>query len=86
VLDYHLMRAYRDNGYYSNNIQDSQGFLCAHPDFLVLDGEGHSWFDLTIRRMPQFEWKIIDSFSAPDLQRNLIAVHRRSSLSFCDQP
>jgi hypothetical protein len=86
VLDYHLMRAYRDNGYYSNNIQDSHGFLCAHPDFLVLDGEGHSWFDLTIRRMPQFEWKIIDSFSAPDLQRNLIAVHRRASLSFCDQP
>lgn len=86
VLDYHLMRAYRDNGYYSKNIQDSYDFLCSHPDFLVLDAEGHSWFDLTIKRMPQFEWKVIDSFSAHDLPRNLIAVHRRASLSFCEQP
>ena len=38
VLDYHLMHAYRSNGYYSKNIQDSQSFLCSHPDFAVLDG------------------------------------------------
>jgi hypothetical protein len=86
VLDYHLMRAYQDSGYYSKNIQDSHGFLCSHPDFLVLDAEGHSWFDMTIKRMPQFEWKIIDSFSARDLPRNLIAVHRRAPLAFCAQP
>ena len=34
VLDYHLMQAYRDNGYYSNNIQDSSSFLCSNTDFL----------------------------------------------------
>jgi Dolichyl-phosphate-mannose-protein mannosyltransferase len=86
VLDYHLMKAYRDSGYYSQNIQDSHVFLCSHPDFFVLDVEGHSWFDMSIKTMPQFEWKIIDSFSAPDLPRNLIAVHRRASLAFCNQP
>ncbi|MGA3228052.1 MAG: glycosyltransferase family 39 protein [Acidobacteriaceae bacterium] len=86
VIDYHLMRAYRDNDYYSRNIQDSQGFLCSHPDFLVLNAEQHSWFDLTIRRMPQFEWKVIDFFDALDPKRTLIAVHRRVPLDFCNQP
>jgi hypothetical protein len=86
VLDYHLMKAYRDNGYYSKNIQDSQGFFCSHPDFLVLDVEQHGWFDMTIKRMPQFEWKVIDSFDAPEAKRSLIAVHRIEPLDFCNQP
>jgi hypothetical protein len=86
VLDYHLMKAYRDNGYYSKNILDSQAFYCSHPDFLVLDVEGHNSFDLTIERMPQFEWKVIDSFDAPQAKRRLIAVHRREPLGFCNQP
>jgi Dolichyl-phosphate-mannose-protein mannosyltransferase len=83
VLDYHLMKAYRDNGYYAENIQDSQVFLCSHPDFLVLDVEGHSWFDMTIRKMPQFEWKIVDAFETPEAKRSLIAVHKKSNLPFC---
>lgn len=86
VLDYHLMHAYRDNGYYSKNIQDSHGFLCSQPDFLVLDAEGHSWFDMTIKGMPQFEWKVLDSFDGPEVQRKLISVHRKASLDFCRQP
>ncbi len=86
VLDYRLMKAYRDNGYYSSNIQESQSFFCSHPDFLVLDVEGHSWFDMTIKRMPQFDWKVIDSFDAPEAKRSLIAVHRREPLDFCSQP
>jgi hypothetical protein len=84
VLDYHLMQAYRDSGYYSSNIQDSHEFLCAHTDFLVLDAEGRSWFDISVKQMPQFEWKVIDSFSSPDLPRRLIAVHRRVPLPSCD--
>ncbi len=86
VLDYHLMTAYRENGYYAKNIRDSQAFLCTHPDFLVLDVEGHSWFDMTIRRMPPFEWKVIDAFETPEAKRTLIAVHRRAALDFCSQP
>jgi hypothetical protein len=84
VLDYHLMKAYRDNGYYAQNIQDSQAFLCSHPDFLVLDVEGHSWFDIAISRMPQFEWKVVDAFETPEAKRTLIAVHRNSQLPFCE--
>jgi hypothetical protein len=83
VLDYHLMKAYRDSGYYAKNIQDSQAFLCSHPDFLVLNVEGHSWFDMTIRNMPQFEWKVIDAFETPESKRTLIAVHKKSDLPFC---
>jgi hypothetical protein len=84
VLDYHLMKAYRDNGYYAKNIQDSQGFLCSHPDFLVLDVEGHSWFDMTIGTMPEFEWKVVEAFETPEAKRTLIAVHKKSSLPFCE--
>ena len=78
VLDYHLMQAYRNNGYYTKNIQDSQTFLCSHQDFVVLDAPNASsldehnsnppdlqkpnWFDINIRTAPQFEWKVIDSF------------------------
>jgi hypothetical protein len=101
VLDYHLMKAYHDNGYFSKGIQDSDSFLCSHPNFLVLDApnantldarndnspdwQKPNWFDLNIRNMPQFEWKVIDSFNAPAVTRKLIAVHRRSSLAFCNQ-
>jgi hypothetical protein len=84
VLDYHLMKAYRDNGYYAKNIRDSQAFLCSHPDFLVLDVEGHSWFDMTIRKMPQFEWRVVDAFETPEAKRTLIAVHKKSNLPFCE--
>ncbi len=45
VLDYHLMQAYRDNGYYSKNIQDSHSFLCSHSDFVVLDAPNGNTLD-----------------------------------------
>jgi len=84
VLHYHLLQAYRDNGYYPENIEESHRFLCSHPDFLLLDSKEESWFDLTIRRMPQFEWAVIDTFDAPDWKRSLIAVHRKSQVAFCN--
>jgi hypothetical protein len=99
VLDYHLMQAYRSNGYYAQNIQDSQSFLCAHPDFVVLDSPNAStldarndnsddmrrpnWFDVNIRTSPEFEWKILAS-SQTEVKRKLIAVHRKTPLRFCD--
>jgi hypothetical protein len=84
VLDYHLMQAYRHSGYYPGNIRDSREFLCSHPDFFVLDAEGRSWFDITIRKMPEFEWKAIDSFNSPEFARHLITVHRKTALPFCN--
>ena len=94
VLDYHLMQSYRNAGYYSQNIQDSHAFLCSHPDFLVLDAHdvappvelNPTWFDFAVRTTPSFEWKILDSLDVPDVKRELIAVHRRAPLSYCDQP
>jgi hypothetical protein len=96
------MQAYRDNGYYSKYIQDSRGFLCSHPDFVVLDAPNANtldarndnspdmrkpnWFDVNIRTKPQFEWRVLASFEATDVTRKLIAVHRRASLPFCSQP
>jgi hypothetical protein len=93
VLDYHLLRAYQDSGYYSPKIQDSHAFLCSHVDFLVLDThvlvpmeQEPTWFDFAIRNNPQFAWKNIDSLDAADVKRKLIAVHRRAPLSYCGQP
>ena len=40
-------------------------------------------FDLKIRTMPQFEWKVIASFDAPAVTRKLITVHRKTPLPYC---
>ena len=102
VLDYHLMQAYRNNGYYSRNILDGHNFLCSHSNFFVLDapnantldGDRKSspdmrkanWFDANIRSVPLFEWKVIDVFDAPEVKRRLIAVHRNLPLPSCHYP
>jgi hypothetical protein len=93
VLDYHLMSAFRNAGYYPRNLQDQDAFLCSHSDFMVLDPHFFNssalepgWFDMVIRNKPQFEWKVVDSIAAPELQRTLIAVHRRAQLPFCIHP
>ena len=102
VLDYHLMKAYRDAGYYPGKIQDSQDFLCSHTDFVVLDSPNAvkpqgvtnrsadvlkpNWFDSNIKRQPEFDWKVLASFDASEVTRQLIAVHRKAPLNFCNQP
>jgi hypothetical protein len=101
VVDYHLMQAYRANGYYSHNIWDNREFLCSHADFVVLDAPnantldgapGRSlemnkpnWFDMNIKNNPEFAWKIIGSFDGPEAVRKLISVHRQGSVAFCSQ-
>ena len=100
VLDYHLMHAYRDNGYYSKNIQESQGFLCSHWEFFVLDAPNANtldgtnnnspemnkpdWFDNNIRIRPEFGWKVVGSFDGPRVTRKLISVHRNAPLPFVE--
>jgi hypothetical protein len=102
VLDYHLMQAYRNNGYYASNIQDNRDFLCSHSDFYVLDApnaitldpakkpspdmQKPNWFDFNIRGKFQFQWKVISSFDSPEVTRKLIAVHRKAPLFFCNVP
>ena len=81
-----FLQAYRDNGYYSKNIQYSNHFLCSHTDFLVLNTDEQTWFNQTIRTRPQFQWKVLDSFDASGIHRNLIVVHRKASLAFCNHP
>ena len=99
VVDYHLMRAYRDNNYFAKNILDSTSFLCSYPDFLVLDSPNANtldainnnspdfkkpnWFDLNILTKPQFQWKVLASFDAPWVSRRLIRVHQKMPLPFC---
>ena len=56
MLDYHLMQAYRNNGYYSGNIRDSRKFLCSQADFLVLDAPNANTLDA-------------DKSSSPDLRK-----------------
>ena len=96
VTSYHLLSSNRDVGYYSQSIQDSDAFLCSHTDFLVLDthligqdADGPTWFDQRVREAPEFTWRKLDSFDAPDfpvVRRELISVHRREPLTFCNKP
>jgi hypothetical protein len=99
VLDYHLMQAYRNNGYYAKNIVESADFLCSYADFFVLDSPNANtldanndnspdfkrpnWFDLNIKMKPQFEWKVLSSFDAAWAARKLIRVHRKAALPIC---
>jgi hypothetical protein len=85
VAEYHLMQAYRDSGYYAQNIVDARDFLCSHPDFLVLGTDKQNWFDVGIRKQPEFEWRVINSFAAREVKRDLIAVHRKATPGFCSQ-
>jgi hypothetical protein len=96
VTSYHLLASNRDAGYYSRSIMDSDAFLCSHTDFVVLDthligqdADGPTWFDQRIRQAPEFAWRILDSFDAPYfpvVKRELISVHRREPLAFCNKP
>jgi hypothetical protein len=96
VSSYHLLSSNRDVGYYSPSIQDSDAFLCSHTDFLVLDthligqdANGPTWFDQRVREAPEFAWRKLDSFDAPDfpvVKRELISVHRTEPLTFCNKP
>jgi hypothetical protein len=96
VTSYHLLASNRDVGYYSRSIQDSNAFLCSHSDFLVLDthligqdADGPTWFDQRIRNEPEFAWSNLGSFDAPyfpEAKRELIAVHRKAPLTYCDKP
>jgi len=93
VLDYHLLQAYHNAGYYPQSIAYAHEFLCSHRDFLVLDGvdlkateQAPTWFDYSIRNNPSFEFKTVDSFDSSDVKRDLIAVHRKAPLSYCGQP
>ena len=101
VLDYNLMKAYRENGYYADQIVDSHAFLCAHTDFVVLDApnantldgdasasnppdmQKPNWFDVSIRTIPEFQWKVIGSLDATEVTRKIILVHRAAFLPFC---
>jgi hypothetical protein len=95
VTSYHLLASNRDVGYYSRSIQDSNAFLCSHTDFLVLDthligqdADGPTWFDQRVREAPEFVWSALDSFDAPyfpEVKRELISVHRREPLAFCNK-
>jgi hypothetical protein len=96
VTSYHLFSSNRNAGYFSRSVQDSDAFLCSHTDFLVLDthligqdADGPTWFDQRVREAPDFAWRTLGSFDAPDfpvIKRELISVHRREPLAFCNKP
>jgi hypothetical protein len=96
VTTYHLLAFNRDAGYYSRSVKDSRAFLCSYSDFDVLDthligqdADGPTWFDQRVRQAPEFEWRIVDSFDAPYfpvVKRELISVHRREPLAYCNKP
>ena len=82
VTDFHLMKNYRQVGYYSRYIEDQSDFLCAHPYFLLLDNQTRSWFDAAYKNLPGFKAEI---FAVIDKDRELIAVHKASPLVGCGQ-
>ncbi|HEX3940453.1 MAG TPA: glycosyltransferase family 39 protein [Acidobacteriaceae bacterium] len=80
ILDYHLMRSFRQAGYFASNIEDQNTFFCSHPNFYVLNRD--QWFETTIGKMPQFAWKRIDILD-DSFERDLYSVHEIAPFPFC---
>jgi hypothetical protein len=77
VLEYHLMQAYRNNGYYSNNIQDNHAFLCSHTDFWVLNAPNTRALKMGSRgdtlEMEKPNWFDLNIKTRPEFQWEVIA-------------
>lgn len=82
VTDFHLMRNYRQVGYYSSSIKDQIDFICTHPYFLVLDHDRSDWFASAKKDFPGLK---SDPVAAIDESRELFAVRRTGSPPVCDQ-
>jgi hypothetical protein len=82
VSDFHLMRNYRQVGYYSSNIRDELEFVCTHPYFLVLDNKWSDGFAYVKKEVPGLRTEPVASI---DEERNLFAVRRTGSSAACGQ-
>jgi hypothetical protein len=72
VPDYHLLQAYRANGYLSANIQDLSTLLRMR-EFAVLDNSQSNWFLANVQNNPCFAWKFLGQV---DATHRVLAVQR----------
>jgi 4-amino-4-deoxy-L-arabinose transferase-like glycosyltransferase len=75
VPDYHLMRAYQEQGFLTGHILDTSTILQL-PSFLVLDNAQSNWFRERIASNPCFTWRPVAHFDSTGDTRTLIEVTR----------
>jgi hypothetical protein len=63
-LEFKGMTWTRRWGYYPGRIQDNDPFLCANPQFLVVDSPDHMWFEHRIRPDPTYTVRNIGTYAA----------------------
>ena len=78
VPDYHLMRAYQEQGFLTGEILDTPAIL-QKSSFLVLDNSKSNWFHERIASDPCFTWRPIAHFDSTGDTRTLIEVVRSES-------
>jgi Dolichyl-phosphate-mannose-protein mannosyltransferase len=75
VPDYHLMKAYQEQGFLVGNIKDTDSIL-RQSSFLVLDNSQSNWFRERIASNPCFTWQPLEHFDSTGDIRTLIKVVR----------
>ena len=78
VPDYHLMRAYQEQGFLAGEILNTPAIL-QKSSFLVLDNSKSNWFHERIASDPCFTWRPIAHFDSTGDTRTLIEVVRSQS-------
>lgn len=82
VSGYHQMENWREVGYFSGSIQDTDAFLANTPDFVVIHNPGLLWFEHRIRHNSHFEAQaLVNVRTGPgqSTSSTLWLVHRRSA-------
>jgi hypothetical protein len=83
VPDYHLMLAYKQNGYFADRILFANDFLCSHTQFVILDAPTTGFFDTTIRLDPHYRWHLVEVL---DRDRSVFEVTQISPPLACSRP
>ena len=76
--NYHLMRAYQEQGFLKGNLLETPSIL-QQTSFLVLDNSQSNWFRERIASNPCFTWRPIAHFDSTGDTRTLIEVARSQS-------
>ena len=78
AANYHLMRAYQEQGFLTGNLLDTSAIL-QKSSFLVLDNSQSNWFRERIASNPCFTWQPVAHFDSTGDTRTLIEVERSQS-------
>ena len=59
VTNYNAMKRFRENGYYTTHLVESDAFLARTPRFYLLARDNHCLFNTRLKQNPAFRWQLV---------------------------